>query len=266
MRYILSVFVFAVCAVFAISGRAATADTLDYTKCVVTYNYRCHTVNQENDSCDVNYRIILQVGNEVSCSMGYFAHEEDNGMELFKEKQHFIPVCYQNYPHKTLTALETVPYDHFQTQEKLPNIQWELCPQTDTICGYICQKAKGNYFSREWTVWFAKEIPSQAGPWRLQGLPGLILKAECDHIHSFECGELSFVKEPIIFHPVDLPVKSTHKKFVKFRNKKMSSDDVNNISPSVTSGIIVFKDEGVIMLNGVSSKDNSVVYQPLELK
>ena len=66
--------------------------------------------------------------------------------------------------------------------EPFDELKWEI--QTDstaTVLGYECFMATTHYHGREWKGWFAPEIPVQDGPWKLQGLPGLILKAEADN-------------------------------------------------------------------------------------
>ena len=43
-----------------------------------------------------------------------------------------------------------------------------------------CNLATTKFRGREWKVWFTEEIPVSLGPWKLGGLPGLILKADAD--------------------------------------------------------------------------------------
>jgi GLPGLI family protein len=56
-------------------------------------------------------------------------------------------------------------------------ISWELLNETKNITSFKCQKAQGNFRGRTYTVWFTNDIPVSMGPWKLNGLPGLILEA-----------------------------------------------------------------------------------------
>ena len=76
--------------------------------------------------------------------------------------------------------------DYGYCSEPLDEIQWEIADSTKTILGYDCVMAKANYHGRDWTAWFTTDIPLQEGPWKLVGLPGLILEAtESMGQHSF---------------------------------------------------------------------------------
>ncbi len=61
--------------------------------------------------------------------------------------------------------------------ESLPIIAWQIGNATATFGSLHCQKATAHFKGRNYTAWFCPDIPSHAGPWKLSGLPGLILEA-----------------------------------------------------------------------------------------
>lgn len=65
-------------------------------------------------------------------------------------------------------------------REPLGGIDWQLVDSVKTVAGYECQLAEAHYHGRNWKAWFTTDIPVQDGPWKLCGLPGLILEAEAD--------------------------------------------------------------------------------------
>ncbi|HIR32843.1 MAG TPA: GLPGLI family protein, partial [Candidatus Coprenecus merdigallinarum] len=72
--------------------------------------------------------------------------------------------------------------------------------------GYNCQRATGTFRGREWQVWFTYDIPYNYGPWKLGGLPGLILKAE-DSSGTFVWEAVSLIRPegcPIYRHSGDV--------------------------------------------------------------
>ena len=76
--------------------------------------------------------------------------------------------------------------DRYYYTEPLDMIDWNISDSTKNILGYECIMAEADYHGRHWTVWFSPEIPIQEGPWKLQGLPGLILEAyEPSGQHTF---------------------------------------------------------------------------------
>lgn len=85
---------------------------------------------------------------------------------------------YKNYPKGKLTLCDRIVMDNYRVEEPMPKMNWTIHTDTATVCGYLCQKATARFLGREYEAWFAPEIPRGDGPWKLQGLPGLILKAE----------------------------------------------------------------------------------------
>ena len=84
-----------------------------------------------------------------------------------------------NYPQSgDMTVYNVINKKAYVYAEPTPLIDWEITGKTDTILGYICQEAIADFRGRTWHVWFTYEIPLHYGPWKLGGLPGLILRAE----------------------------------------------------------------------------------------
>ncbi len=73
---------------------------------------------------------------------------------------------------KEFISLQTYIYE-----DKVPEIKWTIGRDTLSFSGVPCQKASGTYEGKNWTAWFAPSLPFQSGPWKLNGLPGLIIEA-----------------------------------------------------------------------------------------
>lgn len=60
-------------------------------------------------------------------------------------------------------------------EEPMPVINWKISNDTLTISGLHCQKATAAFKGRNYDAWFCATLPFRSGPWKLQGLPGLIV-------------------------------------------------------------------------------------------
>lgn len=68
----------------------------------------------------------------------------------------------------------------FLIEEPTTKIDWKISKDTTSFSGVHCQKATARFKGRNWIAWFASELPFQSGPWKLNGLPGLIVEAYDD--------------------------------------------------------------------------------------
>jgi GLPGLI family protein len=110
---------------------------------------------------------------------------------------------YAYFIEKRRTVLEPITNLFlYRYQEEIEKPQWILSQDTCTILSYLCQKATTRFRGRDWTVWFTMDIPIDAGPWKLCGLPGLIMKASDSREHYvFECIGMENInrkKQPIV--------------------------------------------------------------------
>ena len=76
-----------------------------------------------------------------------------------------------------LTVREIVFIRPYLYQEPIPRIKWQISNEQKEIGKFTCIRADGEFRGRKYTAWFTTEIPVPLGPWKLNGLPGLILEA-----------------------------------------------------------------------------------------
>jgi GLPGLI family protein len=67
---------------------------------------------------------------------------------------------------------------YFTVKESKVSFEWNILDEEKKIGSYNCKKATTIFRGRTYTVWFTNDIPIQFGPWKFNGLPGLILIAE----------------------------------------------------------------------------------------
>lgn len=92
------------------------------------------------------------------------------------------------YVVKSLDEGRLKHYDYAGTEqyvyeEPTGQCEWSVADSVRTILDYECIMATTDYHGRKWTVWFSPEIPVRNGPWKFDGLPGLILEAESEDGH-----------------------------------------------------------------------------------
>lgn len=108
-------------------------------------------------------------------------------------------------------------------KEEIPKIKWDLGNETKKIGGFDCKKATANFRGRDYVCWYTEEIPLPYGPWKLQGLPGIILEATSKDAYF----EINFKKIKYPEKNISVPsskntlLKKAGGKFISFNDYKL---------------------------------------------
>jgi GLPGLI family protein len=94
--------------------------------------------------------------------------------------------------------------------EQILAYQWEIENETIRKAGISCQKATTKFGGRLYTAWFAPIIPMSVGPYKFQGLPGLIVSIE-DSEGKYKI-ELTQFTQAKTDNPIHLYYKKTPRK------------------------------------------------------
>lgn len=163
---------------------------------------------------------------------------------------------YKNYPDGKLTHTEKICTDWLRYEEDMPQLNWMLTDSVTNILGYECRGAVCHFRGREWTVFYCEEIPLMDGPWKLCGLPGLIMKASDENNHyTFECiGIKSKADRPITIYKVPFNI-TTRAKYYDTKHRW----DVNPYAYYEASG------QGHIDVTDESGNPVMDAYDPIDL-
>src|SRR5690606_6635501 len=83
--------------------------------------------------------------------------------------------------------VDQIATTEYLIEQNFPELGWVIGEETKEIAGYFVQQASADFAGRHYTVWFAPDLPFSFGPWKLHGLPGLILEA------TDKTGDVQFV-------------------------------------------------------------------------
>lgn len=101
----------------------------------------------------------------------------DGNLTILNQRHTSPSSYYIHHSEGRLTQIYRSQGVSYLLEESFPSMAWEIQDELKELGGFMSQKAVTAFGGREYIVWFTAEIPLQAGPWKLQGLPGLILEA-----------------------------------------------------------------------------------------
>ena len=150
----------------------------------------------------------------------------------------------KSFPNNILRYYDSVGLDKLYYEETPGEWNWAIGADTKEILGYQCIMAETDYHGRKWTVWFAPEIPLHNGPWKFDGLPGLILEAtSADGQYSFTATGIQQTHKLIT--PVYLSEeydKTTRQSFLK-EQRHFMDNPVSRLNAQTGGGILKVTDK-----------------------
>lgn len=221
---------------------------LDSAKWVCTYKYEFLQDSTSRNSLK-QVQMVLQVGNRLSkfCDLSSFISDsiiysvnkskfnEANSQlildQLMKSTSgigsNFLAdyILYKNCPGKGESFMRGYEDHKFYKVIQPLKMSWRLVTSADTlISSYVCKKATTTFAGRKYVAWYSMQIPISDGPYKFNGLPGLIVKInDTENEHRFTLNsvrKLNYIRP--ITHSIQNYVEISAPEYVQILRTKMA--------------------------------------------
>ena len=143
---------------------------------VIEYN---HKIKFETNSTDAIYR--LETNKEASV---YYLKKNEfkelNGNEVINVNEGVVPFFMKDFIDKKIIYNQPIISKIQFINENIPIQTWKLENEIKEIKSFSCKKATTTFRGRNYTAWYTEVINILGGPWKFDGLPGLILAIASD--------------------------------------------------------------------------------------
>ncbi len=204
-------------------------------------------------------QLVLLIGDQESKFFVDIAPQEykkasGNVFQMVESRGLAATEIFKNFKTKKETIITNLRTQVSIYDEEIPALNWNITNESMVILSYTCKKATTTFLGRQYEAWFTPDIPIDNGPWKLGGLPGLILKAnDVQNYYIFECTGIESLKTKIPIVKYDLKYVSTTRK------------DLNKLIKNLHERpILTMTDMGFHFLEDY--KDIRDPYNPLERK
>lgn len=140
--------------------------------------YNAYTMFSRNNSFFVVAKDSLENAVSKSNSKPHYQNKDgsrntlSNGLVLTKQGQQVV--C--DYSNKIMLS-NVFDGKHTYVKEVLPKFIWKITKEKKKIGKFNCILGETNFRGRKYFAWYTPDIPVYSGPWKLNGLPGMILEA-----------------------------------------------------------------------------------------
>ncbi len=101
-------------------------------------------------------------------------HENED--EFIATDNNVVPFVEKDYSKKEIVYNQPIINRIVVVKDDLPLQKWKILDEVKIIKSLKCKKATTTFRGRSYSVWFTESIPTIGGPWKFDGLPGLILE------------------------------------------------------------------------------------------
>ena len=82
----------------------------------------------------------------------------------------------KDFTKDTITVYDKIFVNTYKYKEAMHGMKWKLEEGVAKVNGFQCQKATTIFGGRKYIAWFTNQIPIADGPYKFNGLPGLIVR------------------------------------------------------------------------------------------
>lgn len=217
-------------AVLLAAACRAGAQQPDGAQVVVHYHF-IHLRDTNNPTHPFTQDMVLLAGKRASVYKPRPAKDGGN-MAPGLPRPKFGTEYYLFPAEKKMIRIEGL-FNAYRVDETLSTISWKVTGDTATKGGLKCQKATTHFKGRDYTAWFCPGLALHAGPWKLYGLPGLIVEAydAKKEVQFLFAGMDKATNADLISLPKDA-IKTTDTEFVRF--KELSQKNPEAFSKALT--------------------------------
>lgn len=169
---------------------------------------------------------------------------------------------YKNYPAGKTTLLDVIATSRFRSEEPVERPEWTLLPDTATLLTYLCNKATCRFRGRDYEAWYTTDIPRSEGPWKLEGLPGLILKAADSRGHyTFVCTGIEKAREGETIQFTGSEYEPVSRKDLRKVHERFAADPIGYMKETSPGMQVTIRGE-----DGQPFHPKNTPYNPIELE
>jgi GLPGLI family protein len=233
-----------------LSARGVAQQTPERAQAIVHYNFS-HLRDTTNRAEPYTEKMILFLGSHSSAYKSYdkkmadalmrkqiqeqMAANGGNGnIRIMRGKNSGSNTEYYQFAQNGKLVRRERLINSYLIEEPLPTINWKINSDTATFGGLHCQQATTHFKGRDYIAWFCPDLPFHTGPWKLNGLPGVIVDA-----HD--------TKNEVVF-------------------KFDGIEDVSKAAPvaatATTAGGVSQPGPGIVMIGGADGGDPNVIELP----